>query len=333
MTAEPFDHDQLFKEMIREFFADFMTLFFDRWAKRLDLSAPVEWLRTEVYPKPPDGPKHFLDLVAKVHSTVPVRPDDPDPATWLALIHIEIESPDRTTAITPRLPKYWRHLTEEYGLPALPIVIYLKVGLEGLGEEMIVEPVMDFAVNTFRYLYVGLPGLSAEDYRHGDNWLGVALSALMRCPRDRIVEWGAEALRRIGEAPLPDRRKMLLAECVEGYVDLAPEDVERMRGILNQNATGRVPPMNRTSYMIGRDEGRLEGKQEGLEEGIEKGIEKGVETGRRKGVVEFLEAQLVAKFGPLPAESLAKLRQLPDADLSRVGVALLTAASLTDLGL
>jgi len=87
--------------------------------------------------------------------------------------------------------------------------------------------------------------------------------------------------------------------------------------------------MNRTSYMIGRDEG----KQEGLEEGIEKGVEQGIETGRRKGVVEFLEAQLVAKFGPLPAESLDKLRQLPDADLLRIGVTFHTAPALIDLGL
>ena len=42
MAAEPFDHDQLLKETLREFFADFLTLFFDRWARRLDLTRPVE---------------------------------------------------------------------------------------------------------------------------------------------------------------------------------------------------------------------------------------------------------------------------------------------------
>jgi len=326
MAAEPFDHDQLLKEILREFFAEFLTLFFDRWARRLDLTRPVEWPRTEFFPTPPDGPKHVLDLVAKVALAGPAGADGAsDPPACLALIHIEIESPDRTTAITPRLPKYWRHLTEQLGLPALPIVVYLKVGLDGLGEETIVEPFLDFGVNTFRYLYVGLPGLNADDYRHGDNWLGVALSALMRCPKDRIVEWGAEAMRRIGDAPLSDRRKFLLGEVVEGYAPVSPEELARLRGILDQNATGRVPPMNKTSYMIG--------KEEGMEEGIEKGIEKGVELGRRKGAVEFLEAMLAAKFGPLPADSLDALRRRPDADLTRIGLAISTAASLADLGL
>ena len=168
-------------------------------------------------------------------------------------------------------------------------------------------------MNAFRYLYVGLPGLNADDYRHGDNWLGVALSALMRCPKDRIVEWGAEAMRRIGAAPLSDRRKMLLGECVEGYIPLPQEEVDRLADILNQNATGRVPPMNKTSFMKGKEEG--------------------VELGRRKGAIEFLEAQLATKFGPLPAASLCALRALPDADLARIGLAILTAPSLADLGL
>lgn len=50
MTARPtsvilrgMDHDQRFKTLIREFFNDFLLLFFADWAARLDLSS-VEWL-------------------------------------------------------------------------------------------------------------------------------------------------------------------------------------------------------------------------------------------------------------------------------------------------
>ena len=46
MADEPFDHDQLFKELIREFFADFMRLFFADWAARMNLSQ-VTWLEQE----------------------------------------------------------------------------------------------------------------------------------------------------------------------------------------------------------------------------------------------------------------------------------------------
>src|SRR6266481_2248257 len=72
----------------------------------------------------------------------------------------------------------------------------------------------------FQYLYVGLPALDAVEYVQGDNWLGVALAALMRIPPDRVAWLGAEALRRIQGAPLPDQSKFLLGECVQAYLPL-----------------------------------------------------------------------------------------------------------------
>jgi hypothetical protein len=55
----------------------------------------------------------------------------------------------------------------------------------------------------FQYLYVGLPALNAIEYLEGDNLLGVALSALMKIPADKVTWLGAEALRKIKDAPLP----------------------------------------------------------------------------------------------------------------------------------
>ena len=102
------------------------------------------------------------------------------------LVHIEIESADRTTAIKPRLPSYYIHLRDRFGLPVLPIVIYLKVGLDGVGVDIIEEKFWELPVLVFRYLYVGLPGLDAVQYLESDNRLGVALSALMKIPKDQI---------------------------------------------------------------------------------------------------------------------------------------------------
>ena len=92
------DHDQRFKTLIREFFDSFMYLFFADWATKFDLTN-VEWLDKELYPDPPEGSEHILDLVGKV-----TRQTDEES---LVLIHIEIESPDRTTNLKPRLPAYY----------------------------------------------------------------------------------------------------------------------------------------------------------------------------------------------------------------------------------
>lgn len=74
-----------------------------RWAGRLDCSR-VEWLDKEVFPSPPEGRRRTLDLVGKVPTCEAVRGARPgDPETWLALIHIEIESPDRVAPLRPRM--------------------------------------------------------------------------------------------------------------------------------------------------------------------------------------------------------------------------------------
>jgi hypothetical protein len=169
------DHDQRFKELIREFFPDFLRLFFGEWAARFDLTE-VEWVEKELLPDPPDGERHVLDLVAKVRAVVsedgtPIPPAD----GWAVLVHIEIESPDRTTTLKPRLPGYYHHLRTRYGLKVLPLVLYLKVGLDGIGEDTVEDRLFTLTTNTFRYLYVGLPALNAEEYVSGENWLGVAL--------------------------------------------------------------------------------------------------------------------------------------------------------------
>ena len=122
------DHDQRFKTLIREFFESFMELFFSEWALVLDFSA-VEWIEQELYPDPPEGNQHILDLVAKLPMD---DPDDPSPET-LILVHLEIESPDRATRLKPRLPYYYHFLRDKTELPVLPIVIYLKVAMEGIG--------------------------------------------------------------------------------------------------------------------------------------------------------------------------------------------------------
>ena len=117
----------------------------------------------------------------------------------LALIHLEVESADSVTDIERRLPAYYFHLRRTHGKPVLPLVLYLKVGLGGVGVRVIDDPPGGEPVLSMRYRYVGLPGLPADDYLTGGSWLGVALSALMRTPKENRLAVGVEAMRRLGE--------------------------------------------------------------------------------------------------------------------------------------
>jgi hypothetical protein len=310
--SEASDHDQRFKALIREFFADFLTLFFADWAARFDLSA-IEWLDKELLPDPPEGARHLLDLVARLRVTQSAGHADPDPATWLALVHIEVEAPQKTTLLKPRLPGYYLHLRDHYGLPVLPVVVYLKVGLNGIGVDTVTEQFWELETLKFSYLYVGLPALDAEAYVHGDNWLGVALAALMRLPPDRVAELGAEALRRISEAPLGDQKRFLLAECVQAYLPLDAQQQAVYQRIMEGERYSGVQAMNRTV----RDEG----------------IEEGLERGRRLALLGAVERLLARKFRDLPPDLPDRIRRLSDDQLDQLIIDAAFATSLAELGL
>src|SRR5438270_901520 len=265
------DHDQRFKTLLKEFFADFLRLFFAPWAERLDCRQ-VEWLDKEVFPDPPEGARHILDLVAKVptRQAVPEQGSG-EPERWLALIHVEIESPDKVAPLRPRMFRSYVHLRAGHGLPVLPIGLYLRVGLQGIGVDVYEERFWELRPVRFEYLYVGLPALDAVEYVQGDNWLGVALAALMRIPHDRVAWLGAEALRRIHAAPLTDQQRFLLGECVHAYLPLDPAQEREFERLIATAPYQGAQAMNVTPYEKGIAKGREEGREQGREQGREEG--------------------------------------------------------------
>jgi hypothetical protein len=196
-------------------------------------------------------------------------------------------------------------LRAKHGLPVMPIGLYLRVGLDGIGKDAYEEHFWELDVVRFKYLYVGLPALDGVQYVQGDNWLGVALAALMRIPKDRVAWLGAEALRRIKEAPLSEQRRFLLGECVQAYLPLDEEQQRDFERLVGTEAYHGVQAMNTTWY----------------------------EKGQEKGQREMLRGLLEERFGPLPAPAVERLEQLPAERLKALSRAVLHAQSLRDLGL
>jgi hypothetical protein len=165
----------------------------------------------------------------------------------------------------------------------------------------------------FEYLYVGLPALDALQYMEGGNSLGVALSALMRIPRDRQAWLGAEALRRIKDAPVTDQQRFLLAECVQAYLPLDDAQQEEFERLVAAESNSGVQTMRATWF----------------EQGEAIGEAKGLELGQRKMLVVLLEE----RFGPLGPQARDRLNSLPSQRLEELARALLRAESLKELGL
>jgi hypothetical protein len=294
-------HDQRFKALLQEFLPDFLRLFFPNRTKGLDFEG-LEWLQQEVLSDPPAGDVYLMDLVAKVRS----RRAGDNPTVAAMLVLLEVEARDAATETRAWLYHYYEALRRRHGLPVLPVALYLRVGMEGVGVDHYVETYEDMEVLRFNYLYVGLPALSAEQYVAGDSWIGVALSALMRVPAARRAWLRAEALRRVyqecGESLY---RRQLLGECVEAYLTLDAGQQQEFEALLRQERYQNMIPSMLTTY----------------------------EKGERAGECKIVRLQLEKRFGPLPEALLRRLEALPTERLDALALEVLENKTLSDLGL
>jgi hypothetical protein len=300
------DHDQRFKTLLQEFFGEFVRLFFPQWAGLFDFSR-VEWLGGEVFPDPPQGARRCVDLVARVPTRRAVAgPRAGAEAGWVVLVHVEVEWEHAVAPLRPRMFDYYWMLRHRHDLPVLPIGLYLRVGLNGVGWDEFEEAFEGRRLIHFEYPYVGLPALNAEEYLHGDNWLGVALTALMNVPEEGRARLKAEALRRLVACPENEYRRHLLCECVQAYLPLeGPQLREFEQLLLTQEQYAGVRAMGLTW----REEGAIEGKR------------------------QLLQRQLERRFGPLGAAARRRLESWPVERVDEVGLQLLDAQSLRELGL
>jgi hypothetical protein len=268
----------------------------------------VEWLDKELFTDPPLGAKKVLDLVAKV----PAKPPG-EAGEQIILIHVEVESEDCTTSLDHRFPDYFWHLRRTYGAAVLPVAVFLKVGLDGLGERVCEISALGKWVMKLRYWYVGLPALDADTYLNGSNWLGVSLSALMKTPAGERLKITARALRRLVECSESPARKYLLVECLQAYAPLSENEKVELTSLLRTPEYQGVGTMIKTIY----------------EEGMEKGMEKGLEQGQRRAI----ERALLRRFKALSPAAQQRLASYPAARLDDLFDAIFDAKSLKDLGL
>ncbi len=196
-AAHP-DHDQRIKVLLKEFFAAFLHAFFPQWAPRFEF-LQIDWLDKELFLAPPQGERRHLDLVARLQLRPGVPPPSPGITDLMALVHVEVESRASAAAFRPRMFDYYIQLRRDTGLPVLPVALFLRVGMEGIGWDAYEEHFWEKQVLRFEYAYIGLPGVEGEPYATGENLLGVA-------PERRDAAAGGAACRAVRGGVETDRR-------------------------------------------------------------------------------------------------------------------------------
>ncbi len=311
-------HDQLWKDLIREFPADFVRLAGPDLAARL--AGTIEFQPAEAHTGAPRGKERRLDLIAWVENRNGER----------ALLHVEIELNFRT-ATAARLLAYNRVLALRFGLPVQTFVLYLHGGPPGAQVVEHLEEALGFEGNRFRYRSLGLSRSRAEDFLAHPEPLAWVCAALARPEgRDRHA-LRRKCLSKIAAAKrLDDASRYRLFNGVATYLELdggAAAEYATLRAA----ETGPEAKMRPITW---EEKVEARGVELGLERGLERGLARGLERGQEKGTREVLIRLLRRRFPPLPGRAVERVQAITSTEeLGSLAERLLTAGSLEELGL
>jgi len=242
------------------------------------------------------------------------------PEEWLSLIHVEIESSDSVEPLRRRMHRYYTHLRDEHELPVLPIALYLRVGLEGIGFDEFRDGFGSLELLVFRYLYVGLPALDAVEYMQ-KNDLGVAMASLMKTPDDDRAALRAAMADVVIQMDRDEYRRYLLFDCIETYMVLNDEQQAEYERLLQTEQFQGAARMATTSL------------EKGLEQGLEQGLQQGLQQGAAQGRREMIQFLIEDRFGALSGAAKSRLDGMDDEELREVARKLFSAKSFDELGL
>lgn len=244
--------------------------------------------------------------------------DEGDPKRWAA--HVEFQSQPDSRVLTTWFLKN-AVLTSQLQMRVLLIVLYLLRG------DRATFPDSYFAAaggisNEYRFHAIRL-WEHAEAIRSGE--LAELAPLLLLCedkPSEETIE-EERALIRDLDAPREVKADLLAVAAMIGTRYFTAEVLQRLF---------------REELMMLKEAGFIqEWIEEGIEEGIEKGraegIEKGRAEGRAEGARELLLQQLAVRFGELPAAVVQRIGELSVEECQQIGLRLLTASSLDELGL
>ncbi len=302
-------HDQLWKDLIQAFPADFVRLAGPDLATQI---GAIEFQPAEAHSGVLRGSQRRLDLIARVNSK----------AGGQVLLHVEIELNFRTETAA-RLLEYNRLLALRFAMPVQTFVLYLHGGPPGAQVVEHSEEALGFEGTRFRYRSLGLSQTRAEDLLLRPEPLAWVCAALAKPPRGDRRALRRNCLSRIAAATgLDERERFRLFNGVATYLELdGGSAVEYAK--LRAAEAGPEAKMRPITW-----EEKVEAR------GVELGLVSGLAKGQENGMREVLLLQLKRRFPPLSGRAIRRVQAITSTEeLGSLAERLLTAGSLEELGL
>lgn len=306
------DHDRLFKELLQQFFLEFLALFAPTLAEAVEPES-VSFLDKEVFADLAGGERREADVVARVRLR--------GAGEAFLIVHVEHQSKAQTD-FARRMFFYFARFHEKYGLPVYPIALFSydaparpepsEYRVAAVGKEVL----------RFDFTVVQLNRLRWRDYLKSENPVASALMARMSvAPEDRPkVKW--ECLRLLATLRVTPAKMHFLSGFIDTYLRLSAAELEIFQRDLEAAAPSEREEVMEmvTSWM-----------EEGIERGIEQGIEQGIAQGIEHGEEAIILRQLRRRFGTLTEPLEARIRSLQRTERESFADALLDFTSLADV--
>jgi hypothetical protein len=308
--ADQTSHDQLFKEVLGEFFPEFMELFFPQVSEFLDRDS-VEFLPVELFTDLLEGDTFETDVIVKAR----FRGEES-----CFIVHVEHQG-EFKAGFDRRMFNYFSLLHRDYGLPVYPIVIFSHRSPRAVGDRSYSVSFPDWEVLRFNYRVIRLNHLPWRDFVGRGNPVASAFMAKMKVGKGERLAAKLECLRGLMGLRLNPAQLHLLLGFVdtylrleEGEAALLAEQVAKIEGKQKEGVMQIV-----TSW-----------EQRGIELGIEKGVEReGVARQVRLGTL--LVKQLGKRLGKVSVRLEKAVMGLLFEQMEELGLALFDFEGVEDL--
>ncbi|SDJ05147.1 Rpn family recombination-promoting nuclease/putative transposase [Natribacillus halophilus] len=274
------DHDRLFKELIQEFFQEFMVLFFPKVHENIDY-VHLKFLDKEMITDVSDREKRYLDIIVETK----LRGEDS-----LIIVHVEPQASYQPN-FNDRMFRYFSRLYERHRRRIVPIAVfsYDEKNKEEPNSFKMSFPFLD--VLQFNYLTVELNKLNWREYIRKDNPVAGALMSKMGYTKDEKIEVKKEFLRMLVRLELDPARNHLLTTFFETYLELS----EHEEHILADEVKNQLDPEEEAKVME-------------LMTSYER---RGMEKGKQDSILTFLDA----RFGLTTDSVQEQVRSIKDVEL------------------
>lgn len=290
---EQADYDSPWKEMIENYFLEFMTFFFPEIAADIDWELGYEFLDKELQQVVRDAEmgRRIADKLVKV------RRKGSRNDLWV-FIHIEVQG-THEIAFEERMYVYNYRLFDRYHQPICSLAV--------LADER-----RDWKPTRFQYDIWGCQaGLTfpvvklieyqAQDLEAHPNLFALAVLAYSKTldtkkQPDQRFEWKFRLYRMLYDRGYERRDILELMRFID-WVMVLPDELqlrfdETITAYEEERRMQYVTSFERIGMEKGRREGRLQGIQQGIQEGIQQGIQEGIQQGVQQGIQQGVQQGL-----------------------------------------